>query len=223
MALLLFNFAFFAWARWIHGPAHLAPVSVPDTSIPLLQLAHSDSGPPAAATPAAPPSSTAAALGPAAPMHCRTVGPFENEAELSAAAERLHTRGWATRERSVENTIPDGYWVYIGYLKDAAAQHHMVATLNAAGIRDAAVMTAPENSDRVSLGVFVDHAHAMHRAEQVRELGLKPVLQVHQRTVSQRWLDFDRSAADPDPAPADLQSGSVPLQLSDCPAKSASG
>jgi len=224
MAMLLLNFAFFAWARWIDDPAQLAAAGTPDPSIPLLQLAHTG-----ASAAAVPPASAAAAVAPTAlaattaAMRCRTLGPLSDEALAGTAAERLRSRGWNTRERNVESSISDGYWVYIGYLKDAAAQRRMIATLNAAGIRDAAAMTQPEQSDRVSLGVFADQAHAMHRAEQVRELGFKPVLQIHERALNQHWLDFERKAADADPEPAELLGGTTALQISDCPARSASG
>jgi hypothetical protein len=225
MAMLLLNFAFFAWARWIDDPAQLAAASTPDPSIPLLQLAQT--GASAAAAPAASavaaPAPAALAASAAAAMRCRTLGPLSDEALAGTAAERLRSHGWNTRERNVESSINDGYWVYIGYLKDAAAQRRMIATLNAAGIRDAAAMTQPEQSDRVSLGVFADQAHAMHRAEQVRELGFKPVLQIHERAVNQHWLDFERKAAEADPEPAELLGGTSALQISDCPARSASG
>ncbi|MGA2024284.1 MAG: hypothetical protein ABSH23_05945 [Steroidobacteraceae bacterium] len=223
MAMLLLNFAFFAWARWIDDPAQLAAASPPDPSIPLLQLAHAAvtaPAAPAASGSAAPPAAVAAT---AAAMRCRSLGPLSDEALAGTAAERLRAHGWNTRERNVESTVSDGYWVYIGYLKDAAAQRHMIATLNAAGIRDAAAMTQPEQSDRVSLGVFADQAHAMHRAEQVRELGFKPVLQIHERAVNQHWLDFERKAAEADPEPAELVGGSTAVQIADCPARSASG
>jgi len=224
MAVLLLNFAFFAWARWIDDPAQLTAASTPDPSIPLLQLAQSAAS--AAAVPAASGSAApapAAVAATAAATRCRTLGPLSDEGVAGTAAERLRSRGWNTHERNVESTVSDGYWVYIGYLKDAAAQRHMIATLNAAGIRDAAAMTQPEQSDRVSLGVFADQAHAMHRAEQVRELGFRPVLQIHERAVNQHWLDFERKAAEADPEPAELLGGSTAVQITDCPARSASG
>ena len=55
--------------------------------------------------------------------------------------------------------------------RHAASRH---PELNAAGIKDAAPMTSPEQSDRVSVGVFADQAHAVRRAEQVRRWDSSP-------------------------------------------------
>ena len=133
----------------------------------------------------------------------------------------MRTRGWQPRDRSVDTSAPDGYWVYIGQLT-AAAQRGVLARLNAAGIHDAASMTQPEQSDRVSVGYFSDQSHAVRRAEQVRALGLKPVLDIHERSVPTHWLDVDLKTSDPDLQPKLFQTGSS-LQVTDCPAKAAGG
>ena len=227
-ALLLLNIAFFAWARWIDTPTHgSAPVAA-DADIPSLQLVRAGapsgqaSGASTAAVISTAPATASATI---APSRCRSLGPFADAATASAVAQRLQARGWTARERNVDSATPDGYWVYVGYLRDAAAQRRMLASLNAAGIRDAAVMTEPEQSDRVSVGVFADQAHAVRRAEQVRALGFKPTLQVHQRTLTQRWLDVELKVGDSDPSPQELLQGvassdaSSPgtVQIADCP------
>jgi hypothetical protein len=82
--------------------------------------------------------------------------------------------------------------------------------------------TLPEQSDRVSVGFFSDQTHAVRRAEQVRELGFKPVLDLHQKTVSVHWLDLDLKTSEPDLQPKQFQ-GVTGLQVADCPAKAAGG
>jgi hypothetical protein len=223
-ALLLLNIAFFAWVHWIDTPTHGSAAVTPDASIPALQLVRP--GAPSGTTSGA---STAAAA--TAAVRCRSVGPFVDEAATSTVAQRLHARGWTTRERNVESATPDGYWVYVSDLYDAAAQRRLIASLSAAGIRDAAIMTEPAQSDRVSVGVFADQAHAVRRAEQVRALGFKPTLQVHQRTLMQRWLDVELKLGDSDPSPEQLLQGTSnsdgsslgTVQVADCPGASPSG
>jgi hypothetical protein len=88
-----------------------------------------------------------------------------------------------------------------------------------------------DESERVSVGVFTDQKHAVHRAEQVQELGFKPVLSVHQRAISTAWLDVELKANEPDPAPGTIpnpassaKTGAADaLRVIDCPAKGASG
>lgn len=202
-ALLFLNLAFLAWSHWVGHPTVAAAAAPAAPSVPTLELVK-----------VPPPSASTA-------TRCRSLGPFADSAALAAATDAMRAHGWQPRDRSVDTSLADGYWVYIGELT-AAAQRNVLARLNAAGIHDAASMTQPEQSDRVSVGFFSDQSHAVRRAEQVRALGLTPVLDIHQRTVSVHWLDVDLKASDPDLQPKQFQSGAG-LQVADCPVKVAGG
>lgn len=233
LSLLVVNLAFFGWARWIDTPAKPASEAQRDASIPPLQLvprAQSGAAPSSSAAQTGTPAALAAAgagasanTAASAAVRCRSLGPFEDASAASGAADRLRARGLNPRDRSAESTNPNVYWVYIGELT-AEMQRRAIANLNAAGIHDAAPMTAPEQSDRVSVGVFADQAHAVRRAEQVRALGFKPTLGMRQRTITAHWLDFDLKAAEADPQPADLLSTQGhaanslgPIKIAECP------
>jgi hypothetical protein len=80
------------------------------------------------------------------------------------------------------------------------------------------------------VGFFADQAHAVRRAEQVRALGFKPTLDVHQRTANQHWVDFELKPEEPEPDAADVLGGDRAAaasagvaQLIPCPAGSAGG
>ncbi|HEY6451006.1 MAG TPA: hypothetical protein VIX87_00230 [Steroidobacteraceae bacterium] len=258
LSLLVVNVAFFCWARWIDRPPIVAAAVNRDAGIPPLQLVPREAArtvsaapAPALAAPAAGPTSapgsaalaggsTATASGSsganagtpvaAASGRCRSLGPFEDTGAASAAADRLRARGLNPHDRSAETTNPNIYWVYVGELT-ADMRHRALETLNNAGIHDAALMTSPEQSDRVSVGVFADQAHAVRRAEQVRALGLKPTLGLRARTVTAHWLDFDVKAGDADPKAAELIGAAAarapttlgPVKIADCPAPGATG
>jgi hypothetical protein len=220
--LVVLNLGFFAWARWIDVPATANPGARAGAGVPTLQLV-SASRPPAEKAPAA--ESTPA---PAPTARCRSLGPFDDALATTGVTDRLRSHGWQPRPRSAQGQVLDGYWVYLSDLKDPSALRSALARLNAAGIHDAAALTAPEQSDRVSVGFFADQAHAVRRAEQVRALGFKPTLDVHQRTATQHWLDFDLKPDDPEPtatealgpdaAPAAATAASTgALQLVPCP------
>ena len=200
-ALLFVNLAFFAWSRWVGRPPEAAAAKPMAATVPALELVKL---PPAGA---------------ASPTRCRSLGPFTEPGALAAATDSMRSHGLQPRDRSVDSSVADGYWVYIGELT-SAAQRSVLARLNAAGIHDAASMTQPEQSDRVSVGFFSDQTHAVRRAEQVRALGFKPVLELHQRTVSVHWLDVDLRATEPDLQPRLFQ-GVAGLQVTDCPGKPA--
>jgi hypothetical protein len=259
LALLGVNVAFFCWARWIDTPPKPAVVAEPDPSVPPLQLvpeAKAATSPPApgsqaAASAPAPPTPRAAtaatssaslaaaantavdastvAASTSSAERCRSIGPFEDAGASTAAADKLKAHGFTPRDRTVETANPNVYWVYIGELT-TDAQRRAIQTLGAAGIKDAAAMTQPEQSDRVSVGVFADQAHAVKRAEQVRALGFKPTLGIRQRTVNAHWLDFDLKSTDADPQPAELLGPTVrttiglgPIKVAGCSAGTADG
>jgi len=172
---------------------------------------------------------TSASATTSAAQRCRSIGPFEDASASTAAADKLKAHGLTPRDRTAETSNPNVYWVYIGELT-ADAQRRAIQTLSAAGIKDAAPMTQPEQSDRISVGVFSDQAHAVKRAEQVRSLGLKPTLGIRQRTINAHWLDFDIKATDADPQPGELLGpngkpavGLGPVKIADCPGSTANG
>jgi len=218
-ALLLLNLVFFAWAHWIDVPARTAGGPV----LPALRLVESagdgiraETGAPTSAGPAT-----------AAPTRCRSIGPFADSTAEAAAADVLNARGLKPRQRTAETQTPNGYWVYILDLKDAAARRRALAQLNGAGLRDAAVVSRLDRTDRLSVGLFSDQRGAVRRAEQVRALGFAPVLEARQHTISEQWLDVAVKAGDPDPRIDELtatgQGATAALKIDDCPAKSSGG
>ena len=202
-ALLFLNLAFLAWGHWVSMPRGTVAAAPAAPAVPTLELVK------------------IAPANAASPTRCRTIGPFPDASAVAAASDTMRAHGWQPRDRGVDSSVADGYWVYIGELT-AAAQRSVLARLNAAGIHDAAAMTQPEQSDRVSVGFFSDQTHAVRRAEQVRALGFKPVLDLHQRTISMHWIDVDLKASDADLQPRQFQS-SAGLQVADCPTKAAGG
>jgi hypothetical protein len=202
-ALLFLNLAFLAWGHWAGQPRDAGRAAPTSPAVPTLELV------------------TIAPVSASSSTRCRTIGPFADAAAAATATDAMRIHGWQPRDRSVDSSVADGYWVYIPQLT-AAAQRTVLARLNAAGIHDAASMMQPEQSDRVSVGFFADQKHAVRRAEQVRALGFKPVLDLHQRTISTHWLDVDLKASDPDLQPKQFQTGAA-LQIADCPIKAAGG
>jgi hypothetical protein len=152
------------------------------------------------------------------------VGPFDDLNSANVVVDRLRSRGFSPHERSADISNPNVYWVYIGELT-AEAQRRAIQTLSAAGIHDSAPMTQPEQSDRLSVGVFADQAHAVRRAEQVRALGFKPTLGLRQRNLTTHWVDFEVKPAQSEPQAAELVGvapraamGLGPVKMADCPA-----
>ncbi len=207
-ALVLTNVAFFGWAHWADTPDLAASSPAPEKSVPTLALA------------------SRATSSVAAGQRCRTLGPFANQAAAQGAAAALRQRGIVTRDRTVERSVEDGYWVYISDLGSAADQQSALARLEKGGIQDASLMTGAEDAGRISVGIFSEQARAVRRAEQVRILGFKPILDLHQRVQRAFWLDMELHRDQPEPPVTTVESaggdasvgttGRV-IAFSDCP------
>ena len=81
-----------------------------------------------------------------------------------------------------------------------------LARLEKGGITDAGLMSDAEDAGRISVGIFSEQARAVRRAEQVRTLGFKPILDLHQRMQRAFWLDMELHRDQPEPPVTALES-----------------
>lgn len=253
-ALLLLNVAFFGWAHWIDAPTVPGPPAPASArALPTLALVPSEGAGSAEArsgaaplAPTAQPANPSAlgnrpASGPSAPattpaasagVRCRSLGPFTSVTLATQMAARLKARGLAPLDRSVEISINDGYTVYLSEpAGDAGAQRRTLTRLARAGISDVHPITGPGQAARISLGVFADQARAVRRAEQIRQLGFKPALDIHQSSVTTHWLDLQLEPNEPTPPlgqllqemPGGAAAVTPMVAFSDCPTPTAGG
>ena len=130
----------------------------------------------------------AAAQNPAEAARCVSVGPM---VDLDAAAKVtgiLVEAGYGPRQRPADGQVPDGYGVLVPDLATAEDQARVQRILTRGGLTDAA--TLAERS-AVSVGLFTQRNRAERRAEVVRKLGLKPVIEDRRRAGTVYWVDID--------------------------------
>ena len=196
ITLLLLNVAFFGWAKWIDVP--VAPVihSSVDPKLPTLVLLPASG---AAAGLSGSEASAGSGANPAvagtAAARCRTLGPYMDAEIAKAAAEALQTRGLLAHQRKAKTITADGYWVYLSGVGSPAEQRRTLVRLKSHGIQDVALFADPDQSQRISVGVFSDQSRAVRRADQVKKLGFNPVVDLHQRVRDTLWLDVELGAA----------------------------
>jgi hypothetical protein len=177
--LVLLNLLFFGWARWIDVP-------------------------PAGRTPAPlAPLELEAPASAAGPMRCTSLGPLPDTKAAAALATALRTRNLTPRERQRQVAVPDGYFVYVDHLADAAARASALKRLARGGVHDAAALAAGQ----VSVGLFSSEEGARQRARQVRAAGLEPVIEPRSRNVTAFWLDVRLARDQAPPAAAALGNG----------------
>jgi len=184
-ALLLTNLAYFAWARWVDTPRP-PPVNDVVARLPALKLVE---GAPATSQ-QQPPPTTRMALNEATAT-CVSIGPFADANGSTRAATLLRGKGFDPRQRSEEAQLSDGYWVYVGGLKNQAEAERALATLKRSGIKD--VVPVPETHEagrRLSLGLYKERARAERQAETAQRAGLKAEVTERKVPGTVYWVDM---------------------------------
>ena len=217
-ALLLANFAFFAWAHWVDVPPP-APVNEAISRLPRLKLAEEAS--PAERLQPKGAAKTALNESPA----CLSVGPFSDPDASARAAALLRTKGFDLKQRAEEGQQSEGYWVYLGGLKTEAEADKALVTLEHGGIKDGMLMPeTPDAGRRVSLGMYSERSRAEKRAQAVRDgTGLKAEIVERKLTGTVYWLDLALHSGAGTVPPEELlaQGGSSRVAVQPCPASAA--
>jgi hypothetical protein len=133
---------------------------------------------------------------------CHTLGPFSTQAELRRVMDVLSPLAGRIQFREGRQTASRGYWVYIPPLPTRTEALGVARELSARGIRDYYVVTAGDQENTVSLGLFRDPDNAERRRAEVAALGFAPALRERSEEQNVWWVDM---AEDPT-APVDWRS-----------------
>jgi hypothetical protein len=191
LVLLLANILFFAWTRWL-APApeaggHPTPSSQGSRAIHLLrEVPVAQQGLAVAPGPEA--------MGPGEAATCVSGGPYLDRAAAEQAAARLDQLGFTSRLRPSRDEVWAGHWVRIDNLATPADAENALATLRAAGIADAYLLTDEPPGNVVSLGVFADAERSAKVIAIARKAGFTPKADDRFRLEDVFWLDVDRDA-----------------------------
>ena len=137
----------------------------------MASLAASNSARQAAQTQAALPSENAPV---ATDARCLRLGPFSDAdaAENALASTQAFAEQVQVKQDSARQTR--GYWVYLTPEANRETSLKTARQLSAANIRDYYVVTAGENENAISLGMFKDAINADKRIAQIAALGFFP-------------------------------------------------
>lgn len=105
---------------------------------------------------------------------CFRLGPFldEGAAESALVSTRALVEQIQVKQDSIRQTR--GYWVYLAPESSRENSLKTARQLSAANIRDYYVVTAGENENAISLGMFKDAINADRRIAQIAGLGFFP-------------------------------------------------
>jgi hypothetical protein len=204
--LIALNIAVGAWLLLGQNDTHASFAT--DPGVPKLHLlselpppatsaAQAASVPPpataAAPTPASASSNTAAAAAPNAntlSYQCMALGPFATQEDLRIARNALGAEAQRMRARQEQTTQTRGWWVHLPPSPNHAAALAQARQLGARNIQDYFVVSAGDNQNTVSLGLFKDPANARKRREEIAAAGFPVQMTERTETVPEYWLDL---------------------------------
>jgi|SRR5690606_8483004 hypothetical protein len=121
---------------------------------------------------------------------CRSIGPFPSQADVRAAMNVLTPLTKRTHTRVQQVTQSRGDWVYLPAFATREEALDAARALAAKGVRDYYVVTAGDQQNTVSLGLFRDPGNAERRRAQIAALGFEPRLVARTEDLPEYWLDF---------------------------------
>lgn len=128
---------------------------------------------------------------------CRRLGPFPTQADTRSAMGVLTPLTKRIRTRETRATQTRGYWVYLSAMASREEALGVARELSAKGVRDYYVVTAGEQQNTISLGLFRDQGNAERRRAEIQALGLAPQVATRTEELPQYWLDFALAGDEP--------------------------
>ncbi len=118
------------------------------------------------------------------------VGPFETEADARAVAGRLPDTVLSREIRRSQAEAEIGHWVYLPAMPTRERALEVARELSEAGLRDYYVVTAGDQENTISLGLYEERANAEGRLASIREMGFDAEMRPRTESVPRYWLDI---------------------------------
>lgn len=123
-------------------------------------------------------------------LRCTTLGPFPTQSDLRRAMAVLTPLTERIQYREVRALRSRGWWVYLPAFASRDQALTAARQLSAKGVRDYYVVTAGDQENTISLGLFRDGTNAARRRDEVKALGLDPQLNERSEDTPEYWLDY---------------------------------
>lgn len=185
LLLLALNIGGACWLAFAH-PQRAQPAPATDPGVPRLALlVEKDTGESGVELASAPESRADLAND-----QCRSIGPFPTQADTRAAMNALTPLTKRIRIRETHATQARGYWVFLPATASRELALVSARALSAKGVRDYYVVTAGEQQNTISLGLFRDQNNADRRRAEIVGLGFSPQVNTRTEDLPAYWLDF---------------------------------
>lgn len=193
LLLLALNIGGACWIAFAPQPV-AQPVLRSDPGVPALVLLSERDAAPGAAPGATPAMHPGAASGDDV---CLSIGPFQTQSDMRASLGAMSPVVKRIQYRDERATQSRGYWVFLEAMKSREEALGVARQLSAKGVRDYYVVTAGEQLNTISLGLFREQANAERRKAEIAGMGFAPQLIQRTEELPVYWIDFARSADKP--------------------------
>lgn len=184
--LVALNIGGACWLAFAHPPL-AAMAAANDPGVPkLVLLSEREDGQSASAELASAPESKADL----ANDRCQTIGPFPTQADTRVAMNALIPLAKRVRIRETHATQTRGYWVFMPAAASREQALGVARALSAKGVRDYYVVTAGDQQNTISLGLFRDQGNSDRRRAEIVALGFTPQVNTRTEDLPAYWLDF---------------------------------
>ena len=184
LLLLALNIGVAGWLAFGRAPRPALPPPA-DPGVAELKLLSELPGTPQNAAGAAPASRVAEAHD-----RCESIGPFPTQADMRTAMATLTARVPRIQYREEQTKQSRGFWVYLPALPSRDAALAAARALSAKGASDYYVITAGDQQNMISLGLFHDRNNAERRRAEIAALGFAPQVNERLETLPVYWIDF---------------------------------
>ncbi len=125
---------------------------------------------------------------------CTTIGPFSSRSAVRSAITALTplTRRIQFREGKLERSR--GWWVFLPTFSDRDSALSSARELSERGVKDYYVITAGDQQNTVSLGLFHDRDNAEKRQRELAALGVQAEMGERTELDPGFWIDFAQPA-----------------------------
>ncbi len=189
LLLLCMNLGVAAWWIWHREPVAIVLPATDKGVSSLTLLSESERPPVVAATELDTVPEPASAN-----LQCLSLGPFATPADLRRAMNLLMPKVERIQFREVAAVALRGYRVYLPAAGSRAEALEVARALAAHGVNDYYVVTAGDQQNTVSLGIFRDLENAKRRQDEIAAMGYNPTVEARTGQASQWWIDLAASA-----------------------------
>ncbi len=123
-------------------------------------------------------------------LRCTRLGPFPSQADLRRALTVLTPLTERIQFRETRTSKSRGFWVYLPAFGTRDQALGKARELSAKGIRDYYVVTAGDQQNTISLGLFRDRANADSRRNELVGLGFQAQMRERRDDTPEYWLEY---------------------------------